>query len=131
MPDRSGIDVPSRHIYHLNGGEYDHTRWLTIAHRGPETCVLHLTDLCQPGMVSQFNSVTCPTSYLRESVERGGSLQLTFSTGFLLLQRLDESVRLEFRGADDSAAIKATFRVEDILTNISSLQNAGKFAVTV
>jgi len=123
--------LPSNNIYLWKNGVYDHSRWISIATRGADTCVLLLTDLCQPGKVSLLTSVTCPTSYLKSSVERGGSLQLTLAMGFLLIQRSDETLSLEFRGSDDVISVKGNFRVADVLDRIAELELDGKVAVTV
>jgi hypothetical protein len=129
--DELGMAVPSKNIYIWNEGEYDHSRWIALAMRGPETSVLHLTDLCQPGELSLLASVSCPTSYLRDVVVRGGSLQITLPTGFLLVRRKDDLLFLEFRGKDEISVVRATIKADDVLARIQSQEDAGKLAVKV
>jgi len=123
--------LASNHIYLWKNGQYDHSRWMTLVNRSPDACVFHLSDLCQPGTVSRFNTVSCPTSYLLSAVERGGSLQITLPTGFLLIQRTDKEIHLEFRATEDSAAVKASFRVEDILERLAVKDSDNKMALSV
>lgn len=121
----------SNNIFFWKSGQYDHSRWISIANRGANNCVLQLSDLCLPGKVSRFSSVTCPTSYLKSAIMRGGSLQLTLPAGFLLIQRHDEVLNMEFRGVDDLATTKASFKVADFAARIAELEEAGKVAVIV
>lgn len=114
------IEVPSNHIYIWNDEGYDHSRWITIAHRGTESCVLHLTDICQPGKVSRLASVNCPQQYLQSVISAGGSLQLTLSTGFLLIQCHEDVVNIEFRGTDELSSIKASFKLADFEAALSA-----------
>lgn len=51
--------------------------------------------------------------------------------GFLLIQRSDETLSLEFRGSDDVISVKGNFRVADVLDRIAELELDGKVAVTV
>lgn len=93
--------------------------------------MLHLADLCQPGKLSKLSSIQCPTAYVKNAVERGGSLQLTLAGGYVLIQRLDERVILEFRGREDHATTKASFKAQDFIAGIAALDEASQVALTV
>lgn len=121
--------MPSNYIYIWGEGDYDRSRWISISHRGADSCLIQLTDLSQPGRPTKFGSVVCPTVYLKTAIERGGSLQATLSGGYLLIQRVNDRVLLEFRGREDHVTVKAGFRAEDVLAKLESLEEAGRVAV--
>jgi len=131
VPYRLEIKVPTNKVYVWNGEGYDLTRWITIAYRGADSCILQLTDLCQPGKLSRFSSVNCAASYLRTAFAHG-TLQITLSGGHLLLHREADLTHLEFRGKDDLSPIKATFLAKDLIERLASSENdASNFALSI
>lgn len=119
--------MSNRFIYVVTAGNYDQSRWLQISLDGTGDCVLHLQDLCHPGMISHLSEVTIPIGFFVSALDHG-PLQISTGAGYLLLRRSAESTTLEFFGEDDQTLTKVAIKTADIHGRITALQEAADLA---
>ena len=119
----------SKKIYVWSNGAHDISRWVTVAHRGSGNCVFQLSDLCQPGLISRLNYVSCPTEYL-SLVGKQEIVQITLANGFLVIQRIEDAINLEFRGRDEGQSVKGSFKAAELLEAIRASDESTKLALT-
>ncbi len=117
------IEMSNTRIYVQQENGIDLTRWLTFSRRGDGTCILHLTDLCLPGRVSKLTSVIVPINYLHTSL-RGSAVQLTLSTGYFGLRRVDGMLVVEFRSKDDSHGVKVEVSAAEFDQRLRCLEDS-------
>ena len=112
--------MASKLAYVLEQGEVDLSRWLQISGRQNGMCMLHLSELCQPGRLSSLGNVMCDRDSLRAAAE-GGTLQLTLRKGYVLIRRGESLLTVEFKSHDDATFTKVSLNPDDVLARLAEL----------
>ncbi|MEZ0327333.1 MAG: hypothetical protein ACAH95_15655 [Fimbriimonas sp.] len=109
-------------IYVIEGGAHDYSRWLNISLRPRGIAMLHLSDLCHPGMLSNLTTAACDLDVLQTSLATG-AMQITLSNGYLLAKRVDGLLEIEFKGHDDTSPCRVTLKVDEVEKRLEELKN--------
>ncbi len=122
--------MPNNLIYVIEGGAHDYSRWLNISLRPRGMAMLHLADLCHPGMQSNLNSAACELEVLQTSLATG-AMQITLKNGYILAKRNDHLLDLEFKGHDDSSPCRVTLRIDEVENRLEELKSQAVTAAAV
>ncbi len=109
-------------IYVIEGGAHDYSRWLNISLRPRGMAMLHLSDLCHPGMLSNLSTAACDLSVLHASLS-AGAMQITLPNGYLLAKRNEDLFEVEFKGLDDANPCRVSLRVDEVEKRLEDLKS--------
>lgn len=115
--------MPNRYIYVLQGGEYDYSRWLSLAVRPNGEATVYLSDLCHPGRVSALKSVNAPLELLLDGLQ-SGTVQIVAPNGYFLARRDEEKILIEFRSPEDAGPSKVEVRADEVLQKLELLRES-------
>jgi hypothetical protein len=118
-PEGRANSMGGKLIYVREGGKPDLSRWLRVSSRGQDECILHLSDLCHPGLISALTSVVVPLSAFRKAVA-GGALQATQPNGYVTIARRDDLVHLEF-GSEGERPTKVSVSASELQERLEAI----------